>query len=419
MSPSVWRDPVFDQSESTRHLPFFTELAALEEADPAWRSVSAGLVVLRLVDAWVEEGAAAVVADGWGVRSVEAAIEEMPVGLAARAILGGVVDALRTSQASDMHAIAPRLMAYARSLDLDAKWALAADVYETIIAHVHPMEDGDVVITAHLRLAFVLRNLGELDASLHTYETARAIADSHSDLVGVLRAEVGCARIAILRGNLPEAEAALDDAISRAAMHGLDDTRAFALQERADVAYLRGQYDRAVRFAYDALRGTNDPRNRDRLLADIAASFYMLGARSAARDAYLVLEATGQEQYQRWVASINLMEIASVEGSSTLFERYKRALTHAELPPNLEAQLQLHIGEGYARLGDTASAERALHSARRVAAQYQFNQVLFAVEERLANIAQPALRAPASPVPDHLADVAEDVRVLTRGLALL
>jgi tetratricopeptide (TPR) repeat protein len=293
---------------------------------------------------------------------------------------------------------------------------LAADVYETIIAHVHPMDDGDVVITAHLRLAFVLRHLGELGRSLHTYETARAIAESHSDLVGVLRAEVGCARIAILKGNLPEAEAALDDAIARAVKHGLDEAHAFALQERADVAYLRGQYDRAVRFAYDALRGTNDPRNRDRLLADIAASFYMLGARSAARDAYLVLEATGQEQYQRWVASINLMEIASVEGSATLFERYKRVLMQADLPPNLQAQLHLHVGEGYARLGDLPSAERALHSARQVAAQYQFNQVLFAVEERLANIAQPALRTAASPVPDHLADIAEDVRVRTRGL---
>jgi tetratricopeptide (TPR) repeat protein len=409
---------VFEQSEPTRHLPFFAELAALDEADPAWRSVSAGLVVLRLVDAWVDEGAAAVAADGWGVRSVEAAIEEMPSGLPARAILRGILDAVKTSATSDMHAIAPRLMAYARALDLDARWGLAADVYETIISHVHPAEDGDVVIAAHLRLAVVLRYLGELDRSLRTFQTVRILAQSHGDLDGVLRAEVGCARIAILRGNLPDAEVALDAAISRAEANHLTEVHAHALHERADVAHLRGQYDLAVRFAYEALERTSEPANRDRLLADVAASFYMLGARSAARDAYLVLEATGQEQYQRWVASINLMEIASVDGSVTLFERYKRALLSANLPANLSAQLHLHIGEGYSRFGDTAAAEHAYNNARSIAARYHFNQILFAVDDRLADLSKPIPRAAAISVPASLTDVAEKVRNIGRTLTL-
>ncbi|MDB4881148.1 MAG: hypothetical protein JWL60_2594, partial [Gemmatimonadetes bacterium] len=127
-----------DSAQTPRHLPFFSELASLDESDASWRSVSAGLVTLRLVDAWIDEGAEAVTADGWGMRSVCAAIEEMPAGVPARAILTGIVDAVRTSRASDMHSVAPRLMAYARSLDLDAKWTLAADVYETVIAHAHP-----------------------------------------------------------------------------------------------------------------------------------------------------------------------------------------------------------------------------------------------------------------------------------------
>ena len=59
----------FDTTENMRHLPFFTELAALEGEDPSWRSVTAGLVVLRLVDSWIEEGAAAVTADTVTARS--------------------------------------------------------------------------------------------------------------------------------------------------------------------------------------------------------------------------------------------------------------------------------------------------------------------------------------------------------------
>src|SRR6478672_2619158 len=131
VAPVNGEGAVFDDMEGARHLPFFAELAGLDERDTAWRSVSAGLVVLRLVDAWIEEGAAAVAADGWGMRSVEAAIEEVDDGSPARSVLRSVVTSLKASQPNDMRAVAPRLMAYGRSLDLDAKWALAADVYET------------------------------------------------------------------------------------------------------------------------------------------------------------------------------------------------------------------------------------------------------------------------------------------------
>jgi len=401
-----------------RHLPFFTELAALEDGDPSWRSVSAGLVVLRLVDSWIEEGSAAVAVDGWGIRSVEAAIEEMEEGLPARSVLRSVVTALKSSPPNDMRAIAPRLLAYGRSLDLDAKWSLAADVYETVIAHVHPVEESDVAITAHLRLAMVLRHLGELDRSSSTYEAVRVLAQTTGDLVGALRAEVGCARISTLRGNLPSAETTLDGVIRQAAKHGLTDVHAHALHERADVAYLRGQYDVAVRFSYEALENETDPNNRDRLLADIAASFYMLGARSAARDAYLILEATCREQYLRWIAEINLMEIASVDGSSTLFERYRRSLMRADLAVNLQAQLHLHVGEGYARLGDLNAASEALLAAKDIATRFDFNQILFAVEERLSNLPQLTTTAPTSHVPDHLVDIAERVHQIGRDMAL-
>ena len=141
---------MFDSKQRVRHLPFFTELASLEERDPSWRAVSAGLVLLRLVDAWIEEGPAVVAADGWGVRSVAASLEEMPVGLPARAILMSALETLSVARAGDMHAVAPRLMAYARSLDLDAKWALAADVYHTVLAHMHPEEESEVAVNALL-----------------------------------------------------------------------------------------------------------------------------------------------------------------------------------------------------------------------------------------------------------------------------
>src|SRR5687768_10912439 len=73
-----------ETTEQMRHSAFFSELSSLGDSDSSWRAVTAGLVVLRLVDAWVEEGAQVVTADNWGVRSVRAAIDDLPPGLPAR-----------------------------------------------------------------------------------------------------------------------------------------------------------------------------------------------------------------------------------------------------------------------------------------------------------------------------------------------
>jgi hypothetical protein len=411
---------VFDSTRDMRHLPFFAELAALEDSDAAWRAVSAGLVVLRLVDAWIEEGSAVMAADGWGIRSVRAAIEEIPRGRPVRAILTSVVNALGDARGGNMEAIAPRLMAYARSLDLDAKWALAADVYETVVAHVHPIEESDVAIAAHIRLGFTHRALGNIERSAAAYDDASRLAVASGDIVGALRAQIGRARVAITRGNLPEAERTLEDAVERAGSSGLEEVRASALQERAMVAHLREQYDSAIRFAYEALRDTTDPINRDRLLADIAGSFYLLGARSVARDAYLVLEATAQEQYQRWVAAINLMEIAAADGSSPLFERYRRQLLEQPLPPTLQAQLFLHIGEGYLRIGEPELARPALKRASSLAERFGYNQLAFAADAGLRALARPTHSAEQSSteLPADLREIAAEVRERGRDVAL-
>ncbi|NUO40299.1 MAG: hypothetical protein HOQ17_11900 [Gemmatimonadaceae bacterium] len=416
VGPVDWGSAVFDDMVGARHLPYFAELANLTDGDPAWRSVSAGLVVLRLVDAWITEGAGVVAADGWGVRSVEAAIEEMPAGQPARALLRSVVDAVKESPAGDMHAIAPRLMAYARALDLDAKWALAADVYETVIAHVHPVEESDVAITAHLRLGACQRFLGALTEASRTFETASAIATEVNDIVGILKAQIGTAKLALARGNMPGAERILDETIARAAQSDdLVEVRAVALQDRADVAFHRARYDLAVELAYRSRELTTDSINRDRLLADIAAAFYMLGVHTAAKDAYQILEATAQEQYIRWLASINLMEIAARDGSMPLFERYRRALAGTTLPPALEARFHLQTAESHEALGQASAALDAAGRARDVAERYQFNEMLFAAEAVVARVTQGRGAVPLAPeisVPASLRDIAATIRDL-------
>ena len=172
----------------------------------------------------------------------------------------------------------------------------------------------------------------------------------------------------------------------------------------------------AIRVAYQALAGTRDPINRDRLLNDIATSFYMLGVRSVARDTYLILEATAQEQYQRWVASINLMEIAANDGSRTVFERYHRTLAEAHLPPALQAQFYLHAGEGYATLGEPEEAEAALRTGMQLATTYGYNQVSFAIESALGRMRNAGTRQNEASVPGSLLTIAQELSEMRRQL---
>lgn len=374
---------MFESLPRVRHLPFFTELAALDERDQSWRAVSAGLVLLRLVDAWIEEGGAAVATDGWGVRSVQAAIEEMPVGMPARAILASALDALTQARGGDMHAVAPRLMAYARSLDIDAKWALAADVYDSVIAHVHPEEESEIAVTALLRRGHCLREIGDFAEASELFTTAAELANRTGDMIGTLRARIGEAKIIVARGNLPAADAILDETVMCATQHNLLAVRSMATHDRAYIAYTRGQYDVAIRFAYDAMRDSVNESERDRILGDLAVSFSALGVKSAARDAFLILAATAREQWQRWVATINLMELSAEDAVEVQFERYRQQLADADLPPLLRTQFELHVGRGYQLFGRFGEAREWLERALGRASTHSFNQLIFAVEAAL------------------------------------
>jgi tetratricopeptide (TPR) repeat protein len=399
-----------------RHLAFFDELSRLNEEDDAWREISAGLVVLRLVDRWLEEGTSVVAADAWGYTSVVDAVDAIPVGRPVRGMLRSVVDAMGATTTPNFRTVAPRLMAYARALDFDARWQLAVDVYHTVIAFSEPLENADTVIAAHLRLGYCLRQIGEVDQSAAAYAMAGRIAEQTGDMVGVLRARIGDAKIAMLRGNLPRAEVILDETIEDAGKHGLAGVESMALQDRAGVAGLRGNYELAVRLAYRALPGTESERNRDRLLHDIAVSFGRLGVRSAARDAFLVLVATSADQYVRWSSSIQLLAISAADGVGPMFEKYRQELSGQALPSALRAEFEYETGRGYLALGHYEDATTWLTAAVATANANGLYQTVFEAESELVQAKQ-ARRleeqsAPFREIAPDLNEVAEAIRML-------
>lgn len=395
-----------------RHLVFFEELGRMDESDPGWRALSAGLVTMRLVDAWIADGPKASRVDSWGVSAVREAIAQVPETTPVRRILTSVVDVMVSSRAVDLHALCPRLMAYGQALEYEARWALAADVYTSIIAHAHPSEDSDLAIAAHLQLAFCLRTLGDLDAASATYERATQVAMAANDLIGVLRGRLGDAKIATARGNMPQAEAILEETIQRAAANGLDDVRSNALTDRAYIAGLLLQWDRTIRYSYEALEISRTPRQRDRILNNIATSFRYLGLPDAARDAYLVLATTGQEQYLRWLAEINLMELAAEQRVELVFDKYRRDLESADFTPQLRITYLLHVGRGYHALGNSQTGVPYLERALELASQYGFNQMVFEAESALVEVRRghgAVARYASGPISSEVREIADAI----------
>ena len=69
----------------------------MDDGDARWREVSAGLVVLRLFDAWVAEGSEVVEEASWGLTGVLEAVEAIDQRSPIRRVLSGIVDAMRSA----------------------------------------------------------------------------------------------------------------------------------------------------------------------------------------------------------------------------------------------------------------------------------------------------------------------------------
>ena len=363
------------------HLPYFERLAELANDSAEWRSLSAALVVLRLFDSWMTAGAEVVLDDSPGLNAVRDQIAAMDFRDATRGLLSSIVESMVTAEQPRIVTVAPRLMAYGRALQHGAKWPLAADVYRTVLSYATPVHDSDMVIQANMQLGRCLRVLAEWDESLTCFAAASQVATMTNDMMSILRARIQEANIAIDRGNLPYAETLLDETILQAKESGLSEVRATATHDRALVAFRRGRFEDAVVLQFEALQGVRNQMARDRVLNDLGASFAQLGVFSAARDAYLVVAATAQEQYMRWTATLNLLDVAVQERRETLFEQYRRELDGASLPPALETYYYMYMAQGHRAFDQMVLAKAAVSKAIEVATRNQLGQLRFEAEE--------------------------------------
>jgi tetratricopeptide (TPR) repeat protein len=361
-----------------RHRAFFETLGSLDEQDVTWQPTLAGLAVLRLFD-FAAERPRRDMSDDWAAhRAARDSVAALPEGNSARAILTKILD--RLGEALPISEDAGReLLSLGRSLDLEGRWLLAADVFQTIAQQFSSRDHAQLVIESCTALGAAARQTGDWDTSARAYAQAQHLADAIGDEAASLTVEVGIADSHMIRGNLPAAETELEKVLTEARAGGLSHVEALALHAQASVAHLRGNYEQAIHLAYRSLELTIHGTPRDRILADIAAAYAGLGMRETARDGYLIVAVTSPHQWVRWQATLNLMELAIDVGDECQFDAYIRQMEAAPLDARLRVYFLFFLALGSRRFGREGSGDQ-FRTAEQFASRHELHQIAFEIE---------------------------------------
>ena len=375
-----------------RHIAYFQALGESEAGTPEWEAMSAGLVVLRLVDRWVWRHVRERAPTFREFVTVRRAVARVAPG-ALRAALENLASSVAVFSGARVAPVNDCLMAYAQALQDGAQWSLAADVYDTVLMNARSAADTGALPVCAVRSGFCLRMMGQVEDADRVYRFGLDVASEIGDRHSALLARVGMAAIAAQRGELAKAEAELDDVISGSVGAELRAVRAAALHDRGGVAIVRQEYERAVLLLYEAFALYGDMANRDRALNDLATALYSLGLRHAARDAYFVIHSTSHQRDLRWWAGLNLMRLAVLERNEGEFELYRRRLRAESLTGTHAAHYALFVGEGHARFGRPERADRAFSRAAELALEFGLPSVAGAVAARGSSevVATPAV----------------------------
>jgi tetratricopeptide (TPR) repeat protein len=374
----------------------------------------AGFLTLRLVDRWVTAVTGGTTP---GLRELQGARRAVRAcdGGAVRNALDALIRAILDSWGAASADVGAQAFAYARLLQDEQSWIIAADAYQSVVNCAKAASDAGLVPVAYLHMGVCLRTAGQFAEAEAAYGRAGATATLIRDDYHALLSRVGGAAVVANRGNLPRAEALLDGIIADAIAllpdnPALVEVLARAKHDRGVVICDRGDPAKATLDFFDALEGYTEAERRTRALIDLANALAALGARTAARDAYHVCLAGNTNREVRWHVAINLLEIAQLEGEETVFERWRRELAEVDLPPRLRAYFLLYCGQGLYRFGRIDAARTSLAGALVVAERHQLNECVIRADQALAAIDRnerlPATHtaAPSTAGVAHIAD---------------
>lgn len=407
------------------HLAYLEALADTEDDTPRWHSLTAGYAALQLFDLWVHHDCGSVPPSDLELRRVRRRLEVVPASDPVRRCLSQLVDVMDRSspvRGSDQqrlrgYEVGRILAAYGKLLQYESSWSLSRDVHETLIGYAWSADDEDRLLDSMLMVGFCHRMLGRLDEARDAYLLLREAASELRSEQYLLLSELGFAKIAIQRGNLPAAAGMLDRILTDSAASEHVGVRSKALMDRARVASQLGDLTTAAILGHQALEASTDPADRDRILINIGMNLTHMGLRDEARDAFLLVGASAQEAAVRWMAQINLMELAYLDHREPTFEQYRRALAGVALPPYIETVYHEARAHGYCAFGHFAEATEAFRRMLDVAERHGLNEFVVKAERALEDVEHVVSPLPRAERNELVGERASDLAMITASLS--
>jgi tetratricopeptide (TPR) repeat protein len=406
------------------HLAYLEALAECEDGTRRWDALTAGYAVLQLFDLWVEHDCGVIPPSELELRRVRKRLARVEAGDPIRRCLTHLVEVMeraappRGSEEERLrsHEAGRILAAYGKLLQYESSWSLSCDVHETLIDFARHADDEERLLDSMLMVAFCHRMLGRLDEAREAYTVLRGTAMELESAQYLMLSELGYAKIAIQRGNLPAAAEMLDRILNDTQSGDHAMVRAKALMDRARVATQLGDLTTATILGHQALECSTDPADRDRILINIGVNLAHMGLRDEARDAYLIAGASAQETTVRWLAQINLMELAYLDFREPTFEQYRRTLVDVDLPPYMAAVYQEAQGYGFSVFKRYDEATVAFRRMLDVAERHGLNEFIVKAERALADVASAIPPLAVNHAPDP-APRRPDLSVVTESLS--
>lgn len=156
--------------------------------------------------------------------------------------------------------------------------------------------------------------------------------------------------------------------------------------DRARVAMQLGDHATAAVLSHQALESSTDPIDRERILINIGLTLTHMGLWNEARDAYLIASATAQESTVRWIAQINLMELAYLERNELLFEHHRRSVAGIQMPPYVETVFHETHAHGLRVFDHLSEAAAAFQRMLDVAERHGLHEFVLKAEHALEDI---------------------------------
>ncbi|MFQ5704124.1 MAG: hypothetical protein ACE5HT_08890 [Gemmatimonadales bacterium] len=305
-------------------------------------------LTMRLID-WFVDGDLDRAATAYQIDATRGFVADVPCTTEEPQHLLAIVNAAGMAlDGSDNQPLVEPLLAYADWLASVAEPAEALDVLDTVI-QLCGAGDGENVVVAQLRRGTLFLACSEFAEADNAFAIAAGLGrDLHR-----LQARIGSACVSRNRGELADAERALEEV--RIEAHDLGETSAEvqALNELARVFQMDGRSVASVTTAYNAFQLAANSFERQETLSLLGSLLVHVGNYDAAEDAFNLVLREEPGHKKRMYVVMDLLRLAGLRKDRVGFERRRAECNVLAQDAALweVRDIEVTLAIAYARLG--------------------------------------------------------------------